>query len=105
MAIRNIESIRRMIARLRADPEFQAMLARNTFVVAGTVEMILNLNSPSQHRRHDITCQWCETYATGRWRRCIRERKGFAVLDAVIFEFENPADAPVLRRWLKARGW
>ena len=94
-----------MIARLRADPEFQAMLARNTFVVAGSVEMILNLNSPSQHYRHDITCQWCEMYATGRWRRRICERRGNAVLDTMIFEFESTADVTAFRDWLKAHGW
>jgi len=105
MVVRNIQSIRLMIARLRADPEFQAMLARNTFVVAGTVSMILDLNSKSQHYRHDITCQWCERYATGLWRRCIRERKGFAVLDTVFFEFENSVDATSFGCWLKARGW
>lgn len=105
MAVKNIQSIRRMVARILANPEIQAIIARNAFVVAGTATMILDLNSRSQDYRHRVAFQWCEARATGRWHRRINERRGHAVLDTVTFEFENVADATALREWLKARGW
>lgn len=94
-----------MVARLRADRELQAIIARNAFTVAASVPMILDLNSRSQDLRHRIANQWIEAYAKGRWRRRISERKGNAILDTVIFEFADPAEATVLRDWLAARGW
>lgn len=105
MAVRNIQGIRRMVARIQADPEIQAILARNAFAVAGTAKMILDLNSRAQDFRHRVANQWIEVHAKGRWRRRIRERRGHAVLDTVVFEFEQAADAIALRDWLKARGW
>lgn len=94
-----------MIARLLGNPEIQMMIARNAFTVAASVPMVLDLNSRSQDYRHRLANQWCEAHATGRWRRRICERRGNAVLDRVIFEFADPADAKALRNWLKARGW
>lgn len=105
MAQMNVRSIRWMVARMRADYEIQEMLARNAFAVAGTATMILNLNSRSEDFRHRVANQRCEALASGRWRRRICERRGYAVLDAVVFEFENAADAKALRDWLTARGW
>ena len=101
----NVERNRQMIARLRANPEIQAILARNAFVVTEAVTLILDMNSRSQDYRHRVAFQWCEEHTSGRWRRCIRERRGNAVLDTVVFEFEQAADAISLRDWLKARGW
>jgi len=105
MAAVNIHRIRRMIACLRLYPEIQAIIARNDFEVASVVTMTLNLNAPSQNWRHDIACQRCAEYAIGRWRRRICERRGNAVLDTVIFEFESTADVTAFRDWLTARGW
>lgn len=105
MTVKNAQSIRRKIAGLQANPEIQAILARHTFAVAGTVPVILDLNSRSQDYRHRLANQWCEAHATGRWRRRIRERRGHAILDTVSFEFESTADATAFREWLKARGW
>jgi hypothetical protein len=94
-----------MAARLSAHPEIQAIIARNAFTVADAATMILDLNSRSQDYRHRVAFQWCEALANGRWRRRICERTGYAVLDTVVFEFENAADATALRDWLQARGW
>lgn len=105
MAQMNLQSIRRMVARMRADHEIQEILARNAFEVADTATMILDLNSRSQDFRHRVAHQWCEAHATGRWRRRLCERRGNAVLDTVVFEFADPADALALRAWLATRGW
>ncbi|MGU3386580.1 hypothetical protein ACLBYG_18875 [Methylobacterium sp. D53M] len=105
MAQMNVQSIRRMVAQIRADHEIQEILARNAFMVADTETMILDLNSRSQDCRHRVAFQWCEAHAISPWRRRIRERSGNAVLDRIIFEFEDPADAAALRDWLAARGW
>jgi hypothetical protein len=105
MAQMNIQSIRRMVDRMRADPKIQAIIARNTFTVAASVPMILNMNCPSEDYRHRVAFQRCEALSNSRWRRRISERKGNAILDTVIFEFESTADATALRGWLKARGW
>ncbi|MHB2207980.1 hypothetical protein [Methylobacterium sp. CM6257] len=105
MTMKNIQGVRRMIARLQANPEIQAILARHTFAVADAVPMILDLNSRSPDYRHRLANGWCEAQATGRWRRRISERRGHAILDTVSFEFESTADATALREWLKARGW
>ncbi|WP_267361252.1 MULTISPECIES: hypothetical protein [unclassified Methylobacterium] len=105
MAGMNVSSIRRMIARLQANLEIQATLASHTFVVAGAVPMILDLNSRSQDYRHRLANEWCEALATGRWRRRICERRGNAVLDTVIFEFDSEADTAALNVWLTMRGW
>jgi len=105
MAVKNIQSIRRMVARMRANPEIQEILARNAFAVAGTATMILNMNRRSEDYRHRVAFQWCEAHAAGRWRRRISERRGNAVLDKVVFEFESTADATALQNWLRARGW
>lgn len=105
MAQMNIQSTRRMVARIQANPEIQEILARNSFAVADAVSMILNMNSRAEDFRHRVAFQWCQARASGRWRRRIRERRGCAVLDTVTFEFENVADAVALREWLTARGW
>jgi hypothetical protein len=101
----NVQSIRRMMARIWADPEIQKVLARNAFMVADTATMTLNMNSWAQDYRHCVAFQWCEVHATGHWRRRICERRGNAVLDKVVFEFADPADATAFRKWLRARGW
>lgn len=105
MAQMNVQSIRGIVARIRTDRAVQEILARNAFAVAGTATMTFDLNSRSEDFRHRVANQWCEARASGRWRRCIRERRGDAVLDTVDFEFENEGDAAALRFWLKARGW
>lgn len=105
MAQMNVQSIRRMVARMRADREVQEILARHTFDAADAVTMVLDLNSRSADFRHRVAFQWCEAHATGRWRRRISERRGHAVLDTVTFEFEQTTDATALRDWLNARGW
>ncbi|MEL6059454.1 hypothetical protein [Methylobacterium sp. DCY52] len=105
MAQMNVQSIRRIVSRMRADQEIQKILARNAFAVAGTATMILDMNSRSQDYRHRLANEWCKAHATGRWRRRICERRGNAVLDTVVFEFEHEANAVALRGWLKARGW
>ncbi|GJE09493.1 hypothetical protein [Methylobacterium longum] len=105
MAVANVQNIRRLVARLRADQELQAILDRNAFVVAGTATLVLDLNSRSQDYRYRLANQWCEDHATGRWRRRICERRGNAILDTVTFEFESTADATALREWLTTRGW
>ena len=105
MARMNVQSIRRMVSQMWANHEVQEILARNTFAVAGSAPMILDLNARSQDYRHRVAFQWCEEHTSGRWRRCVRERRGNAVLDTVVFEFEQAADAISLRDWLKARGW
>ena len=96
---------RRMVARLRADPGIQAMIARSTFVAAAAVTLVLDLNSRAQDYRHRVAFQWCDARATGRWRRRVVERRGHAVLDRVIFEFEVQSDADACNDWLAARGW
>ncbi len=103
MAVKNVQSIHRMVVRMRANQEVQEILARNTFAVADTAMMILDLNSRSQDYRHRAAFQWCEVHASGRWRRRISERRGNAVLDTMTFEFENAADATAVREWLRAR--
>jgi len=105
MAQMNVQSIRRMVARLRSDPHVQAMIARNAFVAVSTATLVLDLNSRAQDFRHRLASEWCEAHATERWRRRISERRLHAALDSVYFEFEDPADAAVFRDWLAARGW
>ena len=105
MAQMNGQSIRRMVTRMRADHELQEILARNAFAVAGSAAVTLDMNFRSQDHRHRFAFQWCEVHATGRWRRRICERRGYAVLDKAVFEFEHSSDAAALRGWLKARGW
>jgi hypothetical protein len=105
MTVKNVHGIRRMIARLQATSEIQAIIARHTFAVVDAVPMILDLNSRSQDYRHRLAFQWCEKHTSGRWRRRISERRGHAILDTVTFEFERMADATALREWLKAREW
>ncbi|GJE09478.1 hypothetical protein FOHLNKBM_0502 [Methylobacterium longum] len=94
-----------MAARLSTNPEIQAIIARNAFTVTASVPMVLDLNRRYEDYRHRLANQWCEDHATDRWRRRICELRGNAVLDRVIFEFEDAADAAVLHDWLKARGW
>ncbi|MGH1573889.1 hypothetical protein ACRAWG_28675 [Methylobacterium sp. P31] len=101
----NVQNIRRMVARLWADQELQAILDRNAFVAADAATMILDLNSWSQDYRQRVAFQWCEAYATGRWRRCVCERRGYAMLDKAIFEFEHQADAESFNDWLADHGW
>lgn len=103
MAQMNVQS--RMVARLRSDPHIQAMIARNAFVAVDFVTLVLDLNSRTQDFRHRLTNEWCETHATGRWRRRVCERRGHAVLDRVTFEFADAVDAFALRNWLRGRGW
>ncbi|WP_187278445.1 hypothetical protein [Methylobacterium sp. WL64] len=105
MAIRNIESIRRMIARLRSDPHFKAMIARNNFATAASTAMVLDLNSRSQNDRHHYAAQWCEAEARGKWRRLIVERVRHARLDRVYFDFEYETDQKAFDDWLAAQGW
>lgn len=105
MARMNVQGIRQMVARMRTDHEIQAIIACNAFAVAGAITMILDLNSRGQDYRHRVAHQWCEENTTSRWRRRICERRGNAVLDKVVFEFESTADAAALQEWLTARGW
>lgn len=105
MPVANVQNIRRMVARLRADQELQAILDRNAFVVADTATLVLDLNSRSQDYRQRVALQLCETHANGRWRRRIYERRGYALLDKVIFEFEHQADTEAFNDWLADRGW
>ena len=100
-----IQRNRRMVARLRADPEIQAMIARSTFEAVETVTMVLDLNSSVQDHRHQVACQWCAAKATGRWQRRVVERVRYARLDRIIFEFEAQADAEAFGDWLATRGW
>lgn len=101
----HMERNQRMIGRLRASPEIQAILARDDFVVADAVTMILNMNSKSQDFRHRVAFHWCTARVNGRWRRRIVERRGGALLDKAIFEFEHQADADAFDNWLADRGW
>ncbi len=94
-----------MLARLRATPEYQAMIARTTFTVADAVTLVLDLNSRSQDFRHRVAFQWCEELAAGPWRRRIIERRGNALFDRMIFEFEAQSDAAAFDKWCTARGW
>ncbi|GJE53064.1 hypothetical protein GOFOIKOB_6140 [Methylobacterium tardum] len=100
-----IQRIRDMLARLRDDPVLQAMIARNTFNVADTVTMVVNLNSFAHEHRHQIACRWCAAKASGRWRRRVVERVRNARLDKLNYEFEVQADAAAFEEWLSARGW
>lgn len=94
-----------MVARLRSDPDVQAMMARNDFITAASALMTLDLNSWSQNDRHDFAAQWCEAAANGKWRRRIVERVRHARLDRVYFDFEFAADQKAFDDWLAARGW
>ena len=105
MAVRNIQAIRRMVARIRSDPQVQAMIERNNFAAVASTEMILNLNSRSQNDRYHIAAQWCEAKAIGKWRPRIVERVRYARLDRVYFEFEYEADQEAFDDWLAAREW
>lgn len=105
MSPAQIHRRRQMLARLRATPEFQAMIARTTFVVAEAVTLILNMNIRTEDFRHGAAFQWREANATARWRRCIIERRGKALFDRVAFEFESQSDAEAFDVWRTARGW
>lgn len=100
-----IQRNRQMVARLRADPDIQAMIKRNEFDVADAIVLVLDLNNPAKAHRHHITFQWCEKSASRRWRRRIAERRGYAILDRVIFEFEAQSDADACNEWLATLGW
>ena len=105
MTVKNIQGIRRMIARLRANPEFQAMLARNDFQAKGSATMTLDMNRMPDDYRRIVVERWCQGGATRRWRRRVIERRGHALLDKIVIEFEHAADATALGNWLQARGW
>lgn len=105
MAVRNIRGIRRMVARLRSDPHVQAMLVRNDFQARGSATMTLDMNKMQDDYRRIVVERWCQARASGHWRRCVVERRGHAILDKIIVEFEHAADATALRDWLQARGW
>lgn len=92
-------------ARLRADPEIQAIMTRNEFEAVASALMTLNLNIRSQDHRHRLARQWCETMAVNRWRRRIVERERYARLDRVYLDFECRRDATAFEKWLAERGW
>lgn len=100
-----IQRNRDMLTRLRADPIFQAMIAGNSFAVADTVTMVVNLNSFASEHRHQTACRWCAAKASGLWHRRVVERVRNARLDRLVFEFEVQADAAAFDDWLSARGW
>ena len=101
----NTQSIRRMLAHLRADPHVQAMVARNDFAAAAVSSKVLDLNSRSQDYQHWVAVQWCEVMSKGRWRRRVVERVRYARLDWVHFEFEFASDRKAFDRWRKIVGW
>ena len=101
----NISKVPPMVARLRADPFVQEMISRNTFEVMGFADMVLDMNRMSDDYRRIVVERWCQAHATGRWRRRVIARRGHALMDKIVLEFERAADATVLRRWLTARGW
>lgn len=101
----NISKAPLMVARLRADPVIQDMVARNAFQAAGSAEMIFDMNEMSDDYRRVMVERWCQTHATGFWRWRVNARRGYAVLDLLVVEFERAADATACCRWLRSRGW
>ena len=101
----NISNVPHMVARLRADPIVQEMVERNAFEAEAAVDVILDLNEMSDDYRRILVEGWCQTHATGRWCRRVVQRRGHALLDKIVLEFEHVADAIALRGWLMARGW
>lgn len=101
----NDQKSHQMIARLQADPEIRAIMARNDFEAAISELMVLDLNVSTQDHRHRLGRQWCEALAGGRWRRRIVERQRHARLDRVYFDFEDQRDASAFSKWLTEHGW
>jgi hypothetical protein len=88
-----------------ADPGIVAILEKNNFTSADAVTLILDLNNARSDYRRLVAEDWCQKHVTGRWRRRIQERRGMALLDQVIFEFEAAIDAEGLRSLIAAKGW
>lgn len=96
---------KKIAQRMNADPQVQAMRAQYEFEAVVVVGMVLDLNNLRSDYRRIVVEKWCQAHAVGRWRRRVVERRGAAIRDRIVIEFELVADADRLASWLTARCW